>query len=265
MNISKNNAVRFKGFANIYENARPAMPFYPVKIIFQYLKKTPDLVIDLGCGTGLSTSIWQKNCEKAIGIEPSEDMLKIAKTKENENLSFQSGYSHETELSDNCADIVICSQSFHWMEPVTTLDEVNRILKKDGVFATVDCDWPPVANWQIEKAYNELFYKVFEIENTHDKIKNNFVRYSKDKHLSNIQNCGYFRFAREIVFANTEICTAKRLIDLTLSQGSLQDILKTESSLIQNDVDSFILLVNKTFGDKDFEIEFSYRMRIGVK
>ena len=75
------NADRFIGFADTYENARPAMPFYPLKIIMQYLGKKPDTVIDLGCGTGLSTTIWQGNCNKVIGIEPSDDMRKIANAK----------------------------------------------------------------------------------------------------------------------------------------------------------------------------------------
>jgi hypothetical protein len=29
---------------------------------------------------------------------------------------------------------IICSQSFHWMGPITTLDEINRILKPNGIF-----------------------------------------------------------------------------------------------------------------------------------
>ena len=70
------------------------------------------------------------------------------------------------------------------MEPESTLAEVNRILKPGGVFATVDCDWPPVCHWQAEKAYTELFRKVLEIEETNPDVKNSFVRWNKEGHLS---------------------------------------------------------------------------------
>ena len=190
--VSEKNANRFKGFEDIYENARPAMPFYPVKVIKKYLGKVPELVVDLGCGTGLSTFNWQDNCVGAIGVDPNKDMLKIALAKQNDHIIFQNGFSHKTNIDDNCVDAVVCSQSFHWMEPVATLNEINRILKNGGVFTTVDCDWPPVSNWKVEKAYTELFIKVLEIESSHESLRDSFVRYSKDKHLANIHNSGQF-------------------------------------------------------------------------
>ena len=57
----KKNADRFTGFADTYDRARPAMPYYPVERITAYLGCRPDTVVDLGCGTGLSTLIWQGN------------------------------------------------------------------------------------------------------------------------------------------------------------------------------------------------------------
>ena len=38
------------------------------------------------------------------------------------------GYAHATGLPDAFADVVVCSQSFHWMEPESTLQEIGRIL-----------------------------------------------------------------------------------------------------------------------------------------
>lgn len=72
------NANRFTGFADIYENARPSMPLQPVNIIKKYLGRNPEIVVDLGCGTGLSTVAWKGNCKNVIGIEPNGDMLSIA-------------------------------------------------------------------------------------------------------------------------------------------------------------------------------------------
>lgn len=259
------NADRFTGFADIYDSARPAVPEFPVKIIEKYLGKMPDTVVDMGCGTGLSTLIWIGKCSKAIGVEPSDDMRREAEKKANETLSFIKAFSHETGLPDNSADAVVCSQSFHWMEPVSTLNEVNRILREGGVFATIDCDWPPVTTWQAEKAYMNIYKKVKEIEAEVPDINDTFVRYEKKHHLDNIKSSGHFRYCREILFSNTETCTAQRLIKLLLSQGSVQTVLKKHPDMIEKDIEAFKNDVCTIFGDKEFDIEFSYRMRIGIK
>lgn len=44
------------------------------------------------------------------------------------DVRYISGFSDKTGLEDNSVDIVTCSQSFHWMNPETTLNEVSRIL-----------------------------------------------------------------------------------------------------------------------------------------
>ncbi|NLA76879.1 MAG: class I SAM-dependent methyltransferase [Clostridiales bacterium] len=263
-NLQK-NADRFTGFADTYDNARPAMPIYPVKIITKYLGKIPDTIIDLGCGTGLSTLAWQNSCKRAIGIEPSADMLAVAKQKEGGNICFMQGFGDKTGLDDACADAVICSQSFHWMEPAATLKEIDRILKSGGVFATVDCDWPPVSLWQAELEYMKLYKKVKALEASLDDVSESFTRYPKDRHLDNIKASGAFKYCRELVFQNTEKCTAKRFVGLILSQGSLQTVLKLHPELIAHDIDEFKADVTALFGAEEFEIDFSYRMRVGIK
>lgn len=62
------------------------------------------------------------------------------------------------------------------MEPFQTLSEINRILKDGGIFATVDCDWPPVCNWVAEKAYCDLFNKINEIERQYADIGNKYYK-----------------------------------------------------------------------------------------
>ena len=54
------NADRFLGFADVYDDTRPKSPKKVQEIILKYLGNTPALVVDLGCGTGLSTIIWSE-------------------------------------------------------------------------------------------------------------------------------------------------------------------------------------------------------------
>lgn len=259
------NADRFIGFADVYENSRPTVPAHAIEIITDYLGKTPDTVVDMGCGTGLSTRAWEDKCGKVIGIEPSGDMLQIAKAKSGRNASFVKAYSDNTGLPDDSADVVFCSQSFHWMNPQDTLLEIDRILKKDGIFAAVDCDWPPVCNADAEIAYMNLFNKVRVIEDENEDIRETFHRWDKNKHLQNMLDSGYFKYCREVVFDNSEECDIERFLALAQSQGGLQTILKRSPELIENDYLNFRKAVCRSFGKGVNKVSFCYRMRIGIK
>lgn len=260
----KINSNRFLGFAKLYEDVRPIMPAKVCDIAIKYLERKPCQIVDLGCGTGLSTLTMISKCDNVIGIDPNEEALEIAKSKTNK-ISFIKAYSDATTLSDNSSDIVICSQSFHWMNPTCTLSEVNRILKSGGVFATADCDWPPMCCLEAELAYSQLLNKVIFIESENQEIFKTFNRWNKDKHLQNIKQSGYFRYCREIVFMNKERCNADRFIGIALSQGGLQTILKIRSDLIEKDIELFEKKIRSIYGNSEFDVSFCYRMRIGVK
>jgi ubiquinone/menaquinone biosynthesis C-methylase UbiE len=263
----KLNADRFMGFADIYDMARPKCPFYVVEIITRYLGYKPNLVVDLGCGTGLSTMVWQGISDKIIGIEPSADMIKLARQKSinSPDIEFVEAFSNDTGILEESVDVVTCSQSFHWMEPISTLAEVNRILKPNGVFAAYDCDWPPVCNFKAELAYDKLSKIGSDIEQNNPLIKDTFNRWDKEKHLENIKNSEYFRLVREIVFKNTETCTKNRFINIALSQGTIQAVLKNAPQLITPQINEFKETIENIFKNEIFDIDFCYRMRIGIK
>ena len=42
------------------------------------------------------------------------------------------------------------------MEPVSTFKEASRLLRKGGIFLSVDCDFPPVINVEAEKLYTQF-------------------------------------------------------------------------------------------------------------
>lgn len=261
------NADRFAGFADIYDKARPVAPQKAIEIILRYLNDTPSCVVDLGCGTGLSTMVWEGRADTIIGIEPSQDMIEVSRRKAqgHDSVRFLAGFSDATGLCDSSADIVTCSQSFHWMEPEKTLTEVTRILKDGGVFAAYDCDWPPVCLWEAEKKYQELLQTAIELQKNFETPEQDAVRWPKEGHLENFRRFGSFRYVREIVFSNTETCDANRWIGLILSQGEIQSLLQKSASQITPLLDTFSETVRAIFAEKEIAIDFCYRMRIGIK
>ena len=176
-----NEYERFKGFSNVYNESRPMLPREAIEILKKYKDTNIETIIDIGCGTGLSTLVCTEFSKNVIGIDPSKDMLDEAKKKENDNLKFKQGFGENTGLSNSIADIVICSQAFHWMNPEITLKEVHRILKPNGIFAVINADYPPIIN------------KELEIQNKKMNMTN-YINADKNKYLN---SCVKFVFQKQ--------------------------------------------------------------------
>ncbi|MEF2967453.1 class I SAM-dependent methyltransferase [Paenibacillus sp. M1] len=266
----RSNVERFSGFADVYDRYRPEAPKLVVELLSNYLERKPDLVMDLGCGTGLSTLVWRDRAERVIGVEPNDDMRSIAEAKlralpGSGHTSFVPGYSNQLNAADESVDIITCSQSFHWMEPVSTLEEARRVLKPGGIFAAYDCDWPPVLDWRLEQEYNLLSEKADALIARETEQEEQAVKRNKNEHLQNLRNSGVFRYTREIVFHNKEICDAERYVGLLLSQGGLQTVFKLGLGELEPDIERFRTHARELFRGGTKEILFSYRLRLGIK
>ena len=192
-------------------------------------------------------------------------MLAVAKEKECDGIAFRHGFGNDTGLEAESADAVICSQSFHWMEPESTLREVNRILRPGGVFATIDCDGRPGCSTGVRIAHTYRCMTRFDMEKELPDVRTPLSATRRSANLENMKVKRFFRYCREITFANTEHCTADRLISLLLSQGSLQTVLKLHPQRIESELQEFRSVIAGLFGLDEFSVDFCYRMRVAVK
>ncbi len=261
------NADRFTGdeYVNIYDTFRPKPPENILQLALNYLNKSKaSKVLDLGCGTGISTEVWNEYADKVIGLEPSEEMLAIATDKnKNPKIKYINGYSNEVPLSTNSIDIVACSQSFHWMEPKSTLQEVNRLLIKGGVLVIYDIIWPPSVNYAYENAYNELFENIGEITSQlNQKIA---VRWNKNEHLANVKRTNYFKLCKETYFHKLEELTKEKLIGIALSQGGLEALLKRGYSNDDIGLTKFKETVRQLKYNPIEKITYNYRVVYAIK
>lgn len=261
------NVERFSGFADQYESVRPQPPPVLLDILTQVAQVArPELVVDLGSGTGISTRFWESRATRVIGIEPSEDMRREAAHQTTApNVEYHAGFSHDTGLPDECADIVTCSQSFHWMEPQGTLREAARIVRSGGVFAAYDCDWPPLtAHWQADAEYEHVIEQILHIEEERH-LSDEVKRWSKSKHLAQLQASDQFRYAREVVLHHVEPGNAARLIGIALSQGGTRTLLKNGLSEDEIGITNLREVATRTLGDELKPWYWSYRVRLGIK
>src|SRR5437660_7168405 len=180
------------GKASSYDRARPTPPPALLDLLTQLIGMPhPALVVDVGSGTGLSTAIWGERAERVIGIEPNADMRKEAVHKVEDHpdaaqIEYREGLAHQTGLPDGCADIVTAAQSFHWMEPTSTLAEIARILRPGGLFAAYDYDSPPAIHWELEQVYQEVGKRLIELLRERG-LARNLKIWPKEAHLDRMR------------------------------------------------------------------------------
>ena len=257
---------RFSGFADLYDRYRPEPPAPLGAVLSEYAQvPRPRLVVDLGSGTGLSTRYWADKSEQVVGVDPTDDMRRQAQAQTTApNVSYRTGFSHATGLPDHCADIVTCAQSLHWMEPQATFLEAARILRPGGVFAACDYDWPPApAQWEADAAYLACWQRIHACEHVSD-VLDAVRRWSKQEHLTRMQDSGCFRYTREILLHHVELGNAERLVGLFLSQGGVMALLKTGWTEEQLGIDEFRQIVERVLGPAPQTWYWSSRVRLGV-
>jgi ubiquinone/menaquinone biosynthesis C-methylase UbiE len=111
-------------------------------------------VLDVGCGTGniLMEVLKRKNITVS-GIDLSENMLDIAKSRLGEKADLRKGDSESLPWKNGLFDIVICTESFHhYPNPKAVLTEMKRVLSLEGKIIIAD-PWLPSPFRQIANLF----------------------------------------------------------------------------------------------------------------
>jgi SAM-dependent methyltransferase len=128
---------RFAGLAGTYARFRPTYPESAIAFIVARcnLHGGSELV-EIGCGTGISSRIFTARGVAVLGLEPNAEMRTAA---ENEPFPpdlpkpiYREGRAEATGLPPCSADAVVAAQAFHWFEPEPALREFHRILRPGG-------------------------------------------------------------------------------------------------------------------------------------
>lgn len=123
----------FTDKADIYAKYRPS---YPNEYI-EYLLSANELnenqiVADIGSGTGIFSRQLLDSGLHVIGVEPNDDMRKMAEQSLKRYPRFQSikATAENTTLKENSVDLVTVAQAFHWFDKEAFKIECQRILKQ---------------------------------------------------------------------------------------------------------------------------------------
>jgi ubiquinone/menaquinone biosynthesis C-methylase UbiE len=130
-----NGTSRFSNRARNYAKFRPGYPdqlfdFMEAKL---QLKQTYKIV-DIGSGTGLFAEPLLRKGYAVTGIEPNKDMRNAGEERLKDYPLFESisATAEQTGLAAESVDLVTIAQTFHWLDPIDTRQECERILKPGG-------------------------------------------------------------------------------------------------------------------------------------
>jgi predicted TPR repeat methyltransferase len=103
---------------------------------FEFVKSNEKL-LDLGIGTGLASINFSKIGLKIYGVDASQEMLNVCKSKSfTDQLLLHNISDFPIPFDDSFFNHVICCGVLHFFDNLTRLFiEIKRLIRKNGIFA----------------------------------------------------------------------------------------------------------------------------------
>lgn len=127
-------------FFNINNLSEPLKtPYLHYQEIVKNYMHNSDYVLEIGAGQGENTEILLNKDVKVIATDISVKSLKVIEKRfANKNLSTKVADIENLPFADNYFDIVVSAGSLSYGDNKLVLNEIYRVLKKDGIFIAID-------------------------------------------------------------------------------------------------------------------------------
>lgn len=131
------NRNSFGSLSSDYDKVRRG---YPDSVFSYLIKRSRHLdgvrTLDLGCGTGISTRELHVHGFDAVGIDKEEKMVSLARSK-HDKIRYEVGSAKKLPFPEGSFDVVTAFTSFHWFDDATSVENIIRVLKPEGLLFTV--------------------------------------------------------------------------------------------------------------------------------
>lgn len=159
--ILQKNKENYNLIAEDYAKSRNFV--WDIQRISDHIKQN-DKILDIGCGNGRMVEILEGKNVEYTGLDISEELIKIAKTKYPE-MKFIVGNALNPPFLDCTFDKVFCIRMFHHIPSfdlrVKFLKEVNRVLKPNGLLIITVWNLWKLKNFRnIKAVLKNIFLKI---------------------------------------------------------------------------------------------------------
>lgn len=163
--LSKQSWSQFGPLSQHYVLGRREKPDAAYIILKSYISPSSN-VLDLGCGTGISTrQLFKNGFKNVIGVDRDLLMIKEAQAANNKASPIkyiQADVGWGLPFADEQFDVVTAASAFHWFSNPSSIKEVARILKPNGYYFVIGGKSrypslkPDIIKENIEKIYKEF-------------------------------------------------------------------------------------------------------------
>jgi SAM-dependent methyltransferase len=133
----------FGAIAADYDRVRPGPPAAAVAWL---LPGRPDVVVDLGAGTGLLSRALVGLAARVIAVEPDQRMRAVLADR-SPGVEAMAGRGEAIPLPDATADAVLISSAWHWLDPDRAAPEIARVLRDGGRLGVIWTGRDPATPW----------------------------------------------------------------------------------------------------------------------
>ena len=129
LNKNMNRAQTFGEDAQQYDRARPG---YPVALIDDLLHGDPEVVLDVGSGTGIASRLLAARGCHVLCVEPDARMAAVGRIY---GLRVEEASFEKWEPDSRLFDLLISAQAWHWVDPRLGSAKAATALKPDARIA----------------------------------------------------------------------------------------------------------------------------------
>jgi SAM-dependent methyltransferase len=133
----------FGSIADQYNRLRPSPP---PSAIDWLLPDRATLVVDLAAGTGLLSRAIGSKAGQILAVEPDTRMSRVL-LDQSPGARAVAGVGEALPVGSACADALLISSAWHWMNPELAVPEIGRVLRDGGRFGLIwtsrdrEVDW----------------------------------------------------------------------------------------------------------------------------
>jgi SAM-dependent methyltransferase len=130
---AESRATRARSFGAVAADYDRYRPLPPEEALDWLLPSGCNAALDLGAGTGLLTRRLAARLPEVYAVDPDPQMrAHLAHAVASAHVL--AGQAEAIPLPDGAVDAVLVSSAWHWMDPVTAVPEIARVLRPHGVF-----------------------------------------------------------------------------------------------------------------------------------
>jgi SAM-dependent methyltransferase len=143
----------FGADAGRYDRARPT---YPADLVDRIIAASPGRdVLDVGCGTGISSRLFQAAGCRVLGVDPDPRMAGLARQG---GTATEVAKFEDWDPAGRAFDAVIAAQAWHWVDPVAGAARAAAALRPGGRLAVFwNAFEPPVG---LREAFGAVYQRV---------------------------------------------------------------------------------------------------------